>query len=77
MNEKEFINSLSEHGINPNNVCFDDNTSDDVFCVNANYGRVEVFYRERGKEYDLHIFQTMSSALEFLLERMLTISFGK
>ena len=49
MNIREFDSILIDNNISPENVCFNNNVADDVFCVRENYDRIEVFYRERGK----------------------------
>lgn len=71
MDIKEFESILIDNNISPENVCFNNNVADDVFCVRENYGRIEVFYRERGKEFDMQVFQSLSPALEYLLDKMI------
>ena len=71
MNIEEFNNILILNQISPENVCFNNNVADDVFCVRENYGRIEVFYRERGKEFDMQVFQSLSLALVYLLDKMI------
>jgi hypothetical protein len=51
-----FFEELTKVHISANHVRFDDNISDDVFCVNKNYNKYEVFYRERGQIFDLSEF---------------------
>lgn len=74
MNIEEFNRALMTNNISPKNVCFNNNVADDVFCVRENYDNIEVFYRERGKEYDMRIFKNISQALEYLLDKILRIS---
>ena len=71
MNIEEFNSILIHNHISPENVCFNNNVADDVFCVRENYGRIEVFYRERGKEFDMQVFQSLSLALVYLLDKMI------
>ncbi len=74
MSKKEFIEKLKANHIDPENVCFDDALKDDVFCVRNNYSIYEVFYRERGAEYNLKRFSTLSQALEYLYNRLIEIT---
>ncbi|MEG1886915.1 MAG: hypothetical protein RR177_02210 [Oscillospiraceae bacterium] len=74
MNKQDFFKSLSENNIDLENICFNDGVKDDVFCVRENYTCVEVFYRERGKEYDLQKFLSLSQALEYLLNKILKMT---
>lgn len=74
MNKQDFLKSLSQNNIGLENICFNDEVKDDVFCVRENYTCVEVFYRERGKEYDLQKFSTLSQALEYLLNKILKMT---
>lgn len=74
MNKQEFLIKLSENDISLDNICFNDGVKDDVFCVRENYNRFEVFYRERGKEYDAKSFLTLSEALEYLLDKILKMT---
>ena len=74
MNENNFILELLKYGIDPGIICFNNNARDDAFCVRDNYSIVEVFYRERGKEYDLRKFPNRELALEYLLNKILSIS---
>jgi hypothetical protein len=74
MNKHEFLKCLSENNISLENICFNDGFKDDVFCVRESYTYVEVFYRERGKEYDMQKFSTMSQALDYLLNKILKMT---
>lgn len=74
MTIEEFNNILTRNDISPENVCFNNNIADDVFCVRENYNKIEVFYRERGNEYGMQTFQTLSEALEYLLDKMLKMT---
>ena len=67
MNKNEFISALQNNGINSNLVCFNDYIKDDVFCVIESYGKIEIFYRERGKEFFKREFEVLSDALNYLL----------
>lgn len=74
MNINEFIEILIKYNIDPNIVCFNDKIKDDVFCVMDNYNSVDVFYRERGREFELKNFSTQSDALEYLSNKILVMS---
>lgn len=74
MDKNIFIQLLNKHDIDPNIVCFNNTSKDDVFCVMDNYNTIDVFYRERGREFDVQKFSTQSEALEYLLKKVLTIS---
>ena len=74
MNKNEFVEILIKYNIDPNIVCFNDKIKDDVFCFMDNYNAVDVFYRERGREFDLQKFSTQSDALEYLSNKILVMS---
>ena len=74
MDKPAFLKKLCEYGIDKNIVCFNDSAKDDVVCVIRNYGYTDVFYRERGCEYDRHRFLSQPEALQYLLNKILTIS---
>ena len=74
MDKPVFLKKLCEYGIDTNIVCFNDSAKDDVFCVINNHGYTDVFYRERGCEYDRHRFLSQPEALQYLLNKILTIA---
>lgn len=74
MNKEIFLEKLEKNGINKKMVCFDDNVSDDIFCVMTNNNYYEVYYRERGKEYYNRRFNNQDEALEYLLEYLCRIA---
>ena len=74
MNKQQLMEQLIKYNIDTNIVCYNDTLRDDVFCVMDNYGGVDVFYRERGREFDFHRFTSESEALEYLLKKILLIS---
>lgn len=69
MTKTEFLELLEKHKIDVNIVVFDDSIRDG-YCVRKNYYRWEVFYRERGKEYDCIGFPSESNALQYLFEKL-------
>ena len=72
MIKTEFLELLDKHNINKNIVVFDDNITDG-YCIRKNYYRWEVFFRERGKEYDLLGFSSESDALQYLFDKLYSI----
>ncbi len=70
MSRDEFLLALKEKGIDTSIVSFDDGFKDG-YCVRKVYYRWEVFFRERGKEYEVVGFPCESNALEYLIEKIL------
>lgn len=72
MDRSEFYSKLAEREmISDGIVCFNDNFSDDIFVVNQNFNKWEVFYRERGVQFELKIFNNESEALNYLLNHLI------
>ncbi len=65
----EFVDLLKENKIDTSIVHFE-NSAADGYCVLKNHHRWEVFYRERGKDYDCVGFPSESNALEYLLKKL-------
>ena len=72
MTRDEFLELLKKYNINENLVVFDD-TMKEGYCVRNNYFRWEVFFRERGKEYDCVGFPSESNALQYLFDKLYSI----
>lgn len=72
MTKTEFLDLLKKHNINEKLVVFDDDVKDG-YCVRKNHYRWEVFFRERGKEYDCIGFPSESNALQYLFEKLYSI----
>ncbi len=72
MTKDEFLISLKENNIDESIVVFDDPLKDG-YCVRKNHFRWEVFFRERGKEYDLIGFPSESDALTTLLDKLIQL----
>ena len=70
MTYNEFVDLLKENNIDTNIVHFENSVADGYY-VMKNYHRWEVFYRERGKDYDCVGFPSESDALEYLLKKLL------
>lgn len=69
MTRSEFMDFLESNNISPSLVHFE-NSVEDGYYVLKNYYRTEVFYRERGKEYESIGFPSESDALEYLLKKL-------
>ena len=72
MTKTEFLELLKKYNINENLVVFDDAIKEG-YCVRNNYFRWEVFFRERGKEYDCVGFPSESNALQYLFDKLYSI----
>ena len=66
----EFVDLLKENKIDTSIVHFKNSVADGYYVL-KNYHRWEVFYRERGKDYDCIGFPSESDALEYLLKKLL------
>ena len=69
MTRSDFLELLRKHDINVNLVVFDDSIREG-YCVRNNHFRWEVFFRERGKEYDCIGFPSESNALQYLFDKL-------
>ena len=69
MTRDEFTELMKKYGINENLVVFDDAVKDG-YCIRRNYLRWEVFFRERGKEYNCVGFPSESEALQYLSDKL-------
>ena len=69
MTKKEFFEAIERKSISPDLVYFENSVADGYYVL-KNYHRWEVFYRERGKDYDCVGFPSESNALEYLLEKL-------
>ena len=65
----EFVDLLKENKIDTSIVHFENSVADGYYVL-KNYHRWEVFYRERGKDYDCIGFPSESDALEYLLKKL-------
>lgn len=72
MKKAEFLELLKKYHINENLVVFDDSTKEG-YCVRKNHFRWEVFFRERGKEYDCVGFPSEGNALQYLFDKLYSI----
>lgn len=69
MTKKNFLEQLAKYGIDSKLVVFD-NSINDGYCVRKNHFRWEVFFRERGKEYNCVGFPSESNALKYLFDML-------
>lgn len=69
MTHNEFIDILKENDIDTNLIHYENSVADGYYVL-KNYHRWEVFYHERGKDYDCVGFPSESDALEYLLKKL-------
>ena len=69
MNKTEFLQLLKENNIDESCVVFEDSIRDG-YCIRKNHFRWEVFYRERGNEYNVLGFPSESDALIYLYKEL-------
>ena len=69
----EFVDLLKENKIDTSIVHFENSVADGYYVL-KNYHRWEVFYRERGKDYDCIGFPSESNALEYLFEKLIGVT---
>ena len=72
MTRLDFFRLLKKHHIDPTLVVLDDPIKEG-YCIRQNHFRWEVFYRERGKEYDCIGFPSESNALQYLSDKLYDI----
>ena len=74
--KNDYICVLVYNNVN-NDFEMDTSSFDDAikegYCVRKNYFRWEVFFRERGKEYDCVCFPSESNALQYLFDKLYSI----
>ena len=69
MTRTEFLELCKTNNISTNLIHFENSVADGYYVL-KNYHRREVFYRERGKDYDCVGFPSESDALEYLLKKL-------
>ena len=70
MTKNKFIESLKSNDISTNLIHFENSVADGYYVL-KNYHRWEVFYRERGKDYDCVGFPSESDALLHLADKLI------
>ena len=69
MTRTEFFQLCENNNFSANPIHFENSVADGYYVL-KNYHRWEVFYRERGKDYDCVGFPSESDALEYLLGKL-------
>lgn len=69
MTKTQFLELCKSNNISTDLIHFENSVADGYYIL-KNHHRLEVFYRERGKNYDCVGFPSESDALEYLLERL-------
>jgi len=69
MTVTEFLELCESKNITTNLIHFENSVADGYYVL-KNYHRWEVFYRERGKDYDCVGFPSESNALEYLFKKL-------
>lgn len=70
MTKAEFLDLLKNKGVSTDSIYFENSVADGYYVI-KNYHRYEVFFRERGKDYDCLGFPSESDALGYLYEVLL------
>lgn len=70
MTRAEFLELCQYNNISTNLIHFENSVINGYYML-KNYHRWEVFYRERGKDYDCVGFLSESDALLYLSERLI------
>ena len=69
MTRTEFLELREINNISTNLIHFENSVTDRYYVL-KNYHRWEVFYRERGKDYDCVGFPSENDVLEYLLKKL-------
>ena len=70
MTRTEFLDLCESKNIATNLIHFENSVADGYYML-KNYHRWEVFYRERGKDYDCMGFPSESDALIYLANKLM------
>ena len=70
MTKEEFFEVIESKSVSSNLVHFENSVADGYYVL-KNYHRWEVFYRERGKDYDCIGFPSESDALIYLADKLI------
>ena len=70
MTRTEFLELCESNNISTNLIHFENSVAEGYYIL-KNYHRWEVFYRERGKDYDCVGFPSESDALLYLSEKLI------
>jgi len=69
MTRAEFLELCRNSNISVNVIHFENSVADGYYVL-KNYHRWEVFYRERGKDYDCIGFPSENDALNYLADKL-------
>lgn len=69
MTRSEFLELCESKNISSKLIHYKNSVADGYYVI-KNYHRWEVFFRERGKDYDCVGFPSEGNALEYLLEKL-------
>ena len=70
MTKTEFLALCNKQNISPNLIHFENSVADGYYVL-KNHHRWEVFYRERGKDYNCVGFPSESDALIYLADKLM------
>ena len=70
MTRTEFFELCESNSISANHIHFENSVADGYYVL-KNYHRWEVFYRERGKDYDCIGFPSERDALIYLADKLM------
>ena len=70
MTKTEFLELCESKNISTNLIHFENSVADGYYVL-KNHHRWEVFYRERGKDYDCVGFPSESDALIYLADKLM------
>ena len=70
MTRTEFFELCESNSISANHIHFETSVADGYYVL-KNYHRWEVFYHERGKDYDCVGFPSESDALIYLADKLM------
>ncbi len=70
MTRTEFLEQCRNYNISTNIIYFENSVADGYYVL-KNYHRWEVFFRERGTDYECMGFPSESDALNYLAEKLI------
>ena len=70
MTRTEFLEQCTNYNISTNIIHFENSVADGYYVL-KNYHRWEVFFRERGTDYECMGFPSESDALNYLAEKLI------
>lgn len=73
MTMNELTNMLISENIPKDAYCLTGGLPNECLCLNANILNWEVYYSERGKKANLHIFDTEHAACDFFYSQIIKV----